>query len=123
MSGLQQLSSGMYHQVAEPRPVILIVVDEEAGLGRPLDIPDALQPPRDGSFGLLVQWRVEAHSIKRIANRHDRNASYRVDGSQPSSSLCPGKSGLVLGQLSLAFHAHLLLLSRTTIHGDGLICT
>ncbi len=121
-SRLDQLRPAGHEHVAQPRPVVVVLVDHERRLATRHDVAHAAQRVVARPLGLLVQRRVEARPVEGVADGHDMRRPALVGGRQPPRALGLHEGDLWVSQ-SISFTHHDPLLAARAWTGDGGSCS
>src|SRR6266536_3784469 len=81
----------LYQDIAQARPIIVILINDQRDFRPHLDVASAPQLPRGNTLGLLVQWSIEARAIKGIADGYNIRVSVCVSRGKPRNTLCTYK--------------------------------
>src|SRR5207302_10842514 len=88
----KQFCPPLYQDIAQARPIIVILINDERDFRPSLDVAYALQLTRGNALGLLVQWNIEARSIKGIIDRYTMRSSGCVSVGKPRKAFGTYKS-------------------------------
>ena len=90
----KQFCPPLYQDIAQARPIIVILINDQRDFRPRLDVAYAPQLTRGNALGLLVQRNIEARSIKGITDRYNMRVSVRVSRGKPRNALCTYKCRL-----------------------------
>ena len=85
-------------EVAQPRPVVVIAVDQQGGLAARLDVAYALERGIGHPLRLLVERDEEPLPVVGVADRHDGGMPRGIAGGQPRGALRLEEGDLRLGE-------------------------
>src|SRR5947208_16117273 len=87
----KQFCPPLYQDIAQARPIIVILINDQRDFSPRLDVAYAPQLTRGTALWLVVQWNIEARSIKVISDTYNIRASVRVSGATAHTALCTYK--------------------------------
>src|SRR5947209_7906907 len=82
----KQLRPSLYQHIAQVRPIIVVLINNQCDFRSRLDVAHPAQLTRGNALGLFVQWCVEVRSIKGIADGYNMWVSVCISSSKPNTS-------------------------------------